>query len=315
MISAKNLIAIGRSRYLYDAITHLVKCGYTVKAIITEEAYEEYDIKVQDFKDLATNIGASFSIVRALPTDSVVELIKTYNIQAAISANWKFTLSEDFLNLFKGGVLNFHLGNLPDYKGNATVNWSIINSEKFINANIHKMDPELDAGDIITREAIPITADTYISDIITQAERIAPLLFEKALNMVLEDPHAYEVKGTTQGLRCFPRLPEDSQIDWNQNPELISRIVRASSYPYKGAYSFINGEKITIWKARPIKITERLLAVPGHIVKLNKTEGSVVVACNRGLMEVQEIEYNGKKLLPADLIKSIRLRFKYLPHD
>jgi methionyl-tRNA formyltransferase len=315
MTSNKNILAIGRSRYLYDGIKHLANQGYAFKAIITDEPYDEYDIKAQDFKDLAASIGACFLLVKTIPTESILNLVRSQNIHLAISANWKYTLSNDFLNLFPGGVLNFHLGNLPDYKGNATVNWSIINNEKHINANVHKMDPELDAGDVISREAIPITSDTYVADIISQAERTAPLLFEKAISTILEDPLAYEVKGDAQGLRCYPRLPEDSQIDWNQTPDQISRLVRASSHPYQGAYSFMNGERVTIWKAKPVELSEQILAVPGHVVKLNRTDKSILVACHEGLLKIQEIGYRGDKRQPADLIKGIRLRFKFLPHD
>jgi methionyl-tRNA formyltransferase len=314
MRTNKNIIAIGRSRYLYDGIKHLVKQGYAFKAIITDEPYDEYDIKTQDFKDLASSIGACFLIVKTVPTEAIVNLVKSHNIHVAISANWKYTLSRDFISLFPGGVLNFHLGNLPDYKGNATVNWSIINNEKYINANIHKMNPELDAGDVISREAIPITSDTYVSDIISQAERTAPLLFERAVSMMMEDPLAYEVKGSTQGLRCYPRLPEDSQIDWSQTPDQISRLVRASSHPYQGAYSFINGEKVTIWKVKPVELSEQILAIPGHVVQLSRTDKSIIVACHEGLLKILEIGYKGEKLQPAELIKSIRLRFKFLPH-
>lgn len=74
---SKNLIAIGRSRYLYDGIKHLVNCGYTFKAIITAEAYEEYDITSEDFKALAIEIGASFFIPKTLDIDHITEMIKS----------------------------------------------------------------------------------------------------------------------------------------------------------------------------------------------------------------------------------------------
>ena len=182
-------------------------------------------------------------------TDEIIEIIKDNNIRVAISANWKFTIPKKFLDLFECGVLNFHLGNLPDYKGNATVNWSIINGESYINGNIHKMDPILDAGDVICRKAIPITEDLYIADILKQAEEVAPLLYEEAVKIVLKNPDAFELKGSVHGLRCYPRLPEDGQIDWNQNAEDIHKLVRASGHPYSGAFTFFDGEKVIIWKA------------------------------------------------------------------
>ena len=151
------------------------------KAIVTEEAYEEYDIKHTDFESLASETGAAFFMMKSLNNEELIKIVKENKIRAAISVNWKYTIPKSFLDLFECGILNFHLGNLPDYKGNATVNWSIINGEDEIYGNIHKMDPELDAGDVISRKAIPITDQTYIADILKQAVQDVPLLYEEAL--------------------------------------------------------------------------------------------------------------------------------------
>jgi methionyl-tRNA formyltransferase len=311
MSTDKNLIAIGRSRYIYDGIKHMVAKGYIFKAIITEEAYDEYDIKHTDLEELATTIGANFFMTKKLDLPEIISLIKENNIRVAISVNWKYTIPMSFLNLFECGILNYHLGNLPDYKGNATVNWTIINGESFINGNIHKMDPELDAGDIIARKKIPISRDMYVADILKLAEQDVPELYEKAVAKVLAEPGAYEVKGSVNGMRCYPRLPEDSQIDWKQSTEVIHRLIRASAHPFKGAYSFLNGEKIIIWKATIYNPENKYMAIPGHVVAVQKDTKTIRVACGDGLLELQEIEHNEKVMLPAEFIKSIRVRFKY----
>lgn len=310
MSSTNNIIAIGRSRYLYDGIKHLILKGFNFKAIVTEEAYEEYDIKHTDFETLAAEIGARFFMMKSLNNGDLIQIVNENKIRAAISVNWKYTIPKSFLDLFECGILNFHLGNLPDYKGNATVNWTIINGENKIYGNIHKMDPELDAGDVISRKAIPITDKTYIADILKQAERDVPKLYETALKKVLKNPKSFEIKGSLRGLRCFPRLPEDSQVNWNDAAKNISRLVRASSKPYNGAYSFLNGEKIIIWKARVFKYKEKFLAIPGHVIGIQKEIKTIHVACGEGMLEIQEIEYKGNKMAPAELIKSIRIRFK-----
>lgn len=314
MSANKNIIAIGRSRYLYNGIQHVVDKGYSVKAIITEEAYEEYDVKHQDFEALAKQVGAAFFMTRSVNNEEIIKIVRENNIRAAISVNWKYTIPGSFLDLFECGILNFHLGNLPDYKGNATVNWTIINGEDHINGNIHKMDPVLDAGDIIARKAIPITSTTYIADVLRQAEDDVPGLYVQALEKVFADPNACEEKGSVHGLRCYPRLPEDSQVNWSQDAEIIGRLVRASSHPYKGAFSFLNGEKVIIWKASPYFPEDKYLAVPGHVVEIRKNSQSVLVACEKGMLELQEIECNGKVMAASEFIKSIRVRFKYMDH-
>ncbi len=310
MSKVNQIIAIGRSRYLYDGIKYLVTKGFSFKAIVTEEAYVEYDIKHTDFEELAKEIGSRFFMMKSLNQDELIQIVKENKIRAAISVNWKYTIPKSFLDLFKCGILNFHLGNLPDYKGNATVNWSIINGENKIFGNIHKMDPELDAGDVISRKAIPITEKTYIGDILKQAAKDVPFLYEKALQKVLKHPDSYILKGSVHGLRCYPRLPEDSQVNWNESSKKIARLVHASSEPYGGAYSFLNGEKIIIWKAEVYKHKDRFLAVPGHIVGILKDTKSIRVACGEGMLEILEIEYKEKRMAPGEMIKSIRLRFK-----
>lgn len=310
MNSENNIIAIGRSRYLFEGIKYLVSRGFSFKAIVTEEAYDEYDIKHNDFEILAEQTGSRFFMVKSLNNEELIQIVKKFNIRAAISVNWKYTIPKSFLDLFECGILNFHLGNLPDYKGNATVNWSIINGEEKIYGNVHKMDPVLDAGDVIARKSIPITQNTYIGDILQQAALDVPLLYEEALNKVFRERDSFVVKGSVHGLRCYPRLPEDSQINWHANAITIDRLVRASSEPYSGAYSFLNGEKITVWRAKIHVCKEEFLAVPGHIVAILKDSKSILAACGVGLLEIQEIGSGGKRFAPTDLIKSIRLRFK-----
>jgi methionyl-tRNA formyltransferase len=306
----KNLLAIGRSGYLYHGIRNVVSRGYVVKAIVTEEAYEEYDIKHDDFRRLADEIGAAFFMVKSLNTPEILSVIREHEIKAAISANWKYTVQKEILDLFEIGILNFHLGNLPDYKGNATVNWAIIQGEPYINGNIHKMDPQLDAGDIISRKAIPIGSDTYIADVLAQAEQDAPGLYLEALDRLLMDSAYVLEKGSVEGLRCYPRLPEDSQIDWSRGVVDVHRIVRASSRPYKGAFTYFRGEKAIIWKAKSVSAGDRYLAIPGHIVKINNHEQTITVATGEGLLLVEEMEIEGKVNRPTHWCRSIRERFK-----
>lgn len=306
-----NLIAIGRSRYLYDGIKLLSSKGYLFKAIVTDDAYQEYDIKASDFENLAYELNAIFFKTNNVENEDLINLIRSNEIQVAISANWKYLISKSFISNFEYGILNFHLGNLPDYKGNATVNWTIINGEDYIYGNIHKMEHELDSGDIIARKKIHINRDTYINDILKQAEKDAPNLYFEALVQLEKNPFYHVLKGSSEGLRCYPRLPEDSQIDWNKSVDEIYKLIKASSFPYSGAFTYLEGQKVIIWRANVITQSNHL-AIPGHIVEVNKDNNTILVACKDGLIELEEIEVNGELISCKQLIKSIRTRFKYI---
>jgi len=304
------MIAIGRSRLLYNSIRYLWDKGYSFDAIVTDTAYEEYDIKESDFMELASKVGAGFFLIKNPSIPEIIAFISKHKIDIAISVNWGSIIDSSFISLFKDGILNLHLGNLPDYKGNATVNWSILNGEKYIYANVHRMENDLDAGDILSRTKIKISESTYVADILADTCKVAPLLFEEAIAKIRENPEYFIEAGSKKGMRCYPRLPEYNQINWFDSGENIFRLIRASSRPYSGAFTFLDNKKIIIWRANIVRPENSFLAVPGHIVEIDKESGSIFVACKDVFLEVTEIEVENDILKPASFLKSIRLRFR-----
>jgi len=45
------------------------------------------------------------------------------------------------------------------------------------------------------------------------------------------------------------RTPKDGKIDWTRSGKEIHNLIRASTYPYPGAFTFFKGDKLIIWKA------------------------------------------------------------------
>jgi len=59
-------------------------------------------------------------------------------------------LSEAWLNLYAGHVVNLHLGYSPRYRGSATLFWPFFNDElEFVGATIHLAELKVDAGAIL----------------------------------------------------------------------------------------------------------------------------------------------------------------------
>jgi methionyl-tRNA formyltransferase len=306
-----NLVAIGRSELMLATIRHLAKSGHTFSAIITHTAYSEYQAGVDDFERLAGRLGAAFFNTPKVTDEAVLAHLDANSADAAVSVNWQFVIPPSVLNRFQYGVLNYHIGNLPDFKGNATPNWSIISGLDHVYGNVHRMTESLDSGDVIAREKLHISNETYIADLWAAAEQHCPLTFAHALVRLQADPNHVEAPGSEDGLRCYPRLPEDSRIDWRQEADAIHRIIRASSRPYPGAFTFLDGKKAVIWRANVVRPANPYLAIPGHIVELDKASGSILVATGSELIEATELEVDGKAIAnPGEFIGSIRKRFR-----
>ncbi len=89
------------------------------------------------------------------------------------------------------------------------------------------------------------------------------------------------------------RTPADGLIDFSKPVLSVWNLIRAVSRPYPGAFSYINGKKIFIWKARASSIRENSEAIPGSIQKV-ETNGFHVQCGDRPLC-ITDFTFEGKK--------------------
>ncbi len=297
------VVAIGRTSMLYNSVLKLSEDAHEVKTIITAKSAHEYTRNEEEFKALAKETHASFFLTNRLDKPEIMRAIKGSDI--AISVNWVSLFIKKQIDCFKIGILNAHMGDLPKYRGNACPNWAILNSEKEIVISIHLVEAgKLDCGRVIVQDRLAISQTTYIGDVYAWAETTIPDLFVKALAILRKDPD-YELKyadaDAAESFRCYPRRPEDSKIEWTSSTEKIHRLIRASGKPFSGAYGFLDGKKLIVWKAEPCSGNERYTAVPGQICEIGQQY--FVVATGEGKLKITEWECGAR-------IKTIRQRLQ-----
>lgn len=305
------IAAIGRTQYLYKSILELQKNGFEIVLIITCKEAPEYKKGVQDFKLLAQKIGCNFLVTSKINTPEIKLLIENLQPDIAISVNWKTIIGEKIINSFPFGIINAHLGDFPRYRGNATPNWAIISNEKKVFTILHLMTKELDAGPIILKKRIPITKMTYIGDVYQSFEKNLPKMFGEAIKGLLMGTikPKKQPKNPKLSLRCYPRIPQDGEIDWKKSAQDISKLVRASAEPFSGAYTFLDGKKLIIWRGYSENPKFPILGTPGQVAERRENVGEAVIITGKNFFVMEEVEMDnlGRKKA-TDIIKSIRDR-------
>ncbi|MGC8792514.1 MAG: methionyl-tRNA formyltransferase, partial [Bryobacteraceae bacterium] len=87
---------------------------------------------------------------------------------------------------------------------------------------------------------------------------------------------------------------EDGRIDWNRTAREIANRVRAF-VPWPGAYSWLHGKLLHIWRARP---ADRPPAGPPGT--LESAGGRLWASCGEGsVLEILELQMEGRKRMPA----------------
>jgi methionyl-tRNA formyltransferase len=310
--------AIGRTGILLESIQQAISNGHTCPLIITSSASPESEVTELDFEQLANEIKAAFLNTRKINSDESHKAIQASGAEVAISLNWAYLINRETLDLFPHGIINSHAGDLPRYRGNATPNWAILMGESNFPITLHFMAEELDAGDILAQRFITITSETHIKDIYDFSAEVVPQMFAEVLDKI-ENGSLNPRKQSTNpkaALRCYPRLPQDSFIDWTHSAEKIHQLVRAVSEPFNGAYTYFGHEKLIIWRAEVEIPDVPFLAVAGHVIE-RRNNGDIVVATGDGFLVLKEVELgeNGERRKAGDIIKSVRIRLGMNPSD
>ncbi len=302
--------ALGRTHWLYDSVVALDKAGHEVVLIGTAPAAPEYRVGGKDFEQLADRLGCSFFCDASINRTEHVALVRSLTAEAAISVNWPTLIGSEMIAAFRHGIVNAHAGDLPRFRGNACPNWAILNGENNVVLSLHQMNTDLDAGPIVLKKGLPLTESTYIGDVYRFLDRAIPEAFVEALAGMESGsltPTA-QSRDPAQGLRCFPRVPEDGGVDWNRPATEIAKMVRASAEPFAGAFAQLKGERLTIWRARAEKLPYPSLGVNGQVVRLDTDRGETWILCGEGVLVLEQVEIGGKRGAATEFIRSTRTR-------
>ena len=119
------------------------------------------------------------------------EILNKYEVKIICLAGFMKILSKDFIELFKGRILNIHPSLLPKYKGLNTHARAIAAKDKFSGCSVHLVTAELDGGPILAQSKVTIektdTAETLSSKVLKEEHLLYP---EVLLNFT------HQIKGT-----------------------------------------------------------------------------------------------------------------------
>lgn len=203
-------------------------------------------------------------------------------------------LSQEILDLPKFGCINVHASLLPKYRGAAPIEWCLINGEKLTGVTTMQMDAGLDTGDMLLKSEVPITDDMILPEL---REKLMTAGAEVLLK-TLEKLHAGELQPTKQDdslSNYAPMLKKDTGfIDWNKSAREIHNLVRGL---YGGAYAFMNGQKIKIWRTKIHK--ENSNPQPGKMKVIGK---KILIGTGKGTLEILEMQAPNEKKVDAEII-------------
>ncbi|MDO5156762.1 MAG: methionyl-tRNA formyltransferase [Eubacteriales bacterium] len=222
---------------------------------------------------------------------------------------WYYLIDQEVIDSVPMGFIGVHNSLLPKYRGFAPLVWTMINGEKKAGFSLFSFTDKMDEGDIWATGEVEIASDDYISDVIEKINKELLNVLDEVYLLILQDeikPYKQKNEDPSYGAK---RIEEDGLINWNMSATKVYDFIRAQSIPYPGAYTYFNGKKITVWKAKRFDYV--YYGTPGQMGMFLE-EGILVVCGDSKGVVITEVEYEGERKNIKDIIKSLNVRFESL---
>ena len=292
-----NVVFMGTPEFAVPTLEALVK-EHNVSAVVTQPDRPKGRGKKMMFsavKEKALEYGLTVYQPEKVKDSDFVQVLKELAPDIMVVVAFGQILSEEILNIPKYGCINVHGSLLPEYRGAAPIQWSIIHGREYGGVTTMYMAKGLDSGDMILKAQEKIRDDDTYGSLYARLSVIGAALLIKTIELI-ESGEAPRTPQNEAEATAAPMITREMEhIDWNKRAVDIVNLIKGLN-PQPVAHTLLKGEKLKIWFAE--KEGNGYTGTPGEIVDVRKKDFVVMTA--DGAVAVKEVQAQGGKKMTTD---------------
>ena len=280
---------IGNQKITQKLIESLSAAGHELTVLITVGTEKQH--VATDFCDLANlEFSEQTKVIETGSFDLNAALTKEHKALLAscdfvFVYGWQRLISIEILNLVRSGFFGVHGGPFPPprCRGQAVLNWALIDGHKLFHMYLFRLDVEADSGSIFEERQFSIESSDDIKSLYNKSCYFCCEMFIEFAEKFKLGNFAYCEQDRNQTPTYLPkRIKKDGDICWQQDAWSIINLVRALTRPYPGAYSKVSGIEILIWSAKIFDTGHIFKSAPGEVIDI-LASGSILICTGNGL--------------------------------
>ena len=248
----KKIVFMGTPYFAVPILKSLYQNGYNVSVVYTQPPQRSnrgQKINKSPIQSFSETLNIEFRTPLSLKDNKEeYEFLKKLNPDIAIVVAYGQVIPKEMLGLAKKGFINIHASLLPNWRGAAPIQRSIMNLDRETGISIMKIKEALDSGPICNVYKLAISKNDN-KEIIS--DKLSALAAEKILSNIddiLEDKLKFKDQNHKEATYASKIEKSEGKIDWNDSAEKIIGKINGL-YPNPGAWFIYNGERYKILKA------------------------------------------------------------------
>lgn len=311
------IVYMGTPDFAVPALHQLVSQGYNVVGVITmpDKAIGRHHEQLQasPVKQYAVEHGIPVLQPEKLKDEDFLQQLRALQADLQIVVAFRM-LPQVVWDMPRLGTFNLHAALLPQYRGAAPINWSIIHGDTETGITTFFLDHQIDTGRIILQQRVPIADEDCVEDVHDRLMELGANLVQQTVDLILSGQAKavpQEQFITDEPLRPAPKIfRETCQIQW---PQLTTKqaydFIRGLS-PYPAAWTTLVSPQ---GQEQVLKIyrTQKNFQQPDVPVGTLDTDGKsyLRVALPDGWLQLLEVQVSGKKRMQiADFLRGAHLQ-------
>ena len=300
------IVFMGTPDFAVASLDALISAGFDVVAVVTaadKPAGRGQKISESAVKKYA--VQKQIPVLQPLKLKDPIFLEELRAFEADLQVVVAFRmLPEVVWNMPLQGTINLHASLLPNYRGAAPINHAIINGERVSGVTTFFLQHEIDTGDIIFSEEVPIGPDETAGELHDKLMQTGAALLVKTVQAIQDNTYTEQPQIQADDLKHAPKIfKEFCEINWSSPAQQVYNLIRGLS-PYPAAFTKLQDKNLKVFKAELIR------EQPTEVAGTYQTDGKTYLqfATQDGYLRLTDIQFEGKKRMQIDeFLRGMRL--------
>lgn len=320
-----NIVFMGTPDFAKESLQGLIEAGHKILAVITNPDRP----KGRGMKMIASPVKeyalekklAIYQPEKIRNNVEIIETLKALKPDVICVVAYGKILPKEILDIPKLGCINVHGSLLPKYRGAAPIQWAVLNGDKTTGITTMYMDIGMDTGDMILKQEIAIGEEETTGELWERLSKIGSNLLVQTLDLI-EKGQAPRIKQGEE-FSLAPMLEKEmAHIYWEEKTAVeIKNLVRGLN-PIMGAYTFLEGKKLKLWKVQVVsqeafleiepelkEYSYKLAEIIEGTILLADTKKGLFVKAKEGILKLVEVQTeNAKKMTAEEFLRGNKVQ-------